>query len=140
LKRDRELLRRYLDENPEDELRPVAQGEGWVAVSKNWLGPPKWGSEVVHHVIGCLGGKYDILSLMVTVDAMTHEWVHLCPKHGVVASLYIKAKKGEFDREHVKEVTGRDVIAIIDYWVDSGQMLDTYYVFLAEELISMVSE
>jgi hypothetical protein len=40
----------------------------------------------------------------------------------------------------VKEVTGRDVIAIIDYWVDSGQMLDTYYVFLAEELISMVSE
>jgi len=140
LRRDREAVRRYLEENPEDELRPVARGDGWRAVARNWLGPPKWGSEVVHHIIRCMGGKYDIPSLMVTVDAVTHEWVHKCPKHGVVGALCVKARKGEFDREHVKEVTGRDVIAVVDYWVDSGQILDPYYVELSEELIGMVSE
>jgi len=138
LKRDREAVRAYLEANPSDELAEVARGDGWNSVQRGWLGEPQWGSEVVHHIIRSLGSKYDILSLMITVNAQTHEWAHKCPKYGVVGALYIKAKKGEFDREHVKDATGRDVIAIIEYWLDTGQLGDPYYQQLAELLIEMV--
>jgi len=37
----------------------------------------------------------------------------------------------------VKEVTGRDIIAVVDYWVDSEQLGDPYYRQLAELLIEM---
>ena len=137
MKRDREAVRAYLEANPSDELAEVARGDGWNAVQRGWMYPPKGGTEVVHHIIRSTGGKYDILSLMVTVDAMTHEWAHKCPKQGVVGALYVKAKKGEFDREHVKEVTGRDIIAVVDYWADSERLGDPYYRQLAELLIEM---
>jgi len=133
--RDKEAVRKYLDENPEDELRDYIRGEAWDMVCRNWLSAPKWGSEVVHHIVRATGTKYDIPSLMVTVDAMTHEWVHKCPKYGVVLCLWYKAMvKDEFDRDQVREVTGRDWIAVIDYWLDNEQLGDPTYRGLAVEL------
>jgi hypothetical protein len=134
--RNKQAVREYIEVNPEDELRQEIRGEGWKRVRGQWLAPPKWGSVVVHHIVRSTGTKYDIPSLMISVDAMTHQWLHECPKYGVVLSLWHKINKGEYDRDQVKEVTGRDWIAVISSWVENGELGDPWYHEIAQQIVS----
>ena len=132
--RDKQAVREYLESNPEDELRQEVRGEAWKMVRDQWLAPPKWGSVVVHHIVRATGTKYDIPSLMVSVDAMTHDWMHRCPKYGVVLAIWHKVNKGEFDRDQVREVTGRDWVSVINSWLVNGELGDPWYAAIAQEI------
>jgi len=140
MKRDKAALRQYLEDNPEDELQDQIRGESWRHISSQWLAPPKWGSVVVHHIVVSTGTKYDIPSLMVSVDAITHQWLHECPKYGVVLAIWHKVKKGEFDRDEVREVTGRDWVSVVNSWLVNGQLGDPWYAEIAKEIYDAYEE
>ena len=127
----------YLLENPEDELEEVLSGEIWSKVRKAWgYKNPPHGSEVVHHIYrGTVGKKHDINSLLITVSPAAHEYCHKCPKHGVIACLWKKIKKREYDFKEVKEATGRNVTALVQSWVENGDVTNPYYVDLANDLL-----
>lgn len=134
MERDKIAVRDYLENHPEDELREQVRGEAWKLVREQWLAPPKWGSVVVHHIVRSTGGKFDIPSLMISVDAMTHQWMHSCPKYGVVLAIWHKINSGEFDRQEVIDVTGRDLVGVISNWRENQELGDPWYAEIAKEI------
>jgi len=136
VKRDREAVHRYLEENPDDELESALSGEEWEKVKQSWLFSPGYGSDVVHHIYrGSVGHKYDITSLMITVSALAHDFVHRHPKHGVIAALYVKHRKEEYDREYVKQVVGIDIVGLVDNWLSNGDVTHPYYSEIGQTIL-----
>jgi len=135
---DREVLNQYLDENPEDELAPFLSGEVWDKVQKGWKFTPGYGSVVVHHIYrGAIGARYHIWPLLISVDPVTHQFVHRSPQHGLVACLWVKiCKKKEYDRELVHSVVGRDPVGIVENWLDTEELMHPYYVELAKGVVA----
>ena len=43
--------------------------------------------------------------------------------------------KREYDLAEVKEATGRNVIALVEAWVENGEVTNPYYVDLANDLV-----
>lgn len=128
------MLREYLWQNPEDELRSVLKGEDWDQIDRAWGSVEStW---VVHHIYrASVGSKYDVWPLVITVDAATHHFCHRHPKLGVVACVWVKlVRKQEFDREMVKEVTGRDLINIIQGWKMMKDVDDPHYLGLIDDI------
>jgi hypothetical protein len=71
------------------------------------------------------------------VDAVTHDFCHKAPKLGVVACIWVKlVKKNEYDRELVKDITGRDLISIISSWKHMMEVTDPYYLELIDDIES----
>lgn len=133
---NKEMRRDYLSDNPEDEVEPYLSGETWEKVRGAWgyIHAP-FGSEVVHHIWrGGTGYKADLWSLLITVSPASHDYVHKCPKHGVVACIYAKIKKGEFDSEEVKKALGRDLIAQTIIWREQEEVTHPYYTDLINKI------
>lgn len=126
----------YLWQNPEDELEAVLKGKEWDSIAKAWGGAT--GSCVVHHIYsGAMGGKYDIWPLIITVDAVSHDFCHKYSKLGLIACVWAKlVRNKEFDRELVKKVTGRDLINIIVSWREMMYVEDPYYLGLIDDIES----
>lgn len=139
---DKEVLFRYLDENPEDEISEHLTGEGWDKVRRGWKFAPGYGSVVVHHIYrGATGGRYHIWPLLISVDPISHQFLHMSPQHGLVACLWLKiCKKKEYDRELVRSVVGRDPVGVVKNWVDTGELMHPYYVELAKGVVSEYDE
>ena len=119
----------YRIENPADELEDNLSGEIWNKVRDAWgYSNPPYGSEVVHHIYNsAMGAKNDCWSLLITVSPAAHEYVHKCPKHGVIACVWTKLEKDEFDREEVKDSLGRDLIGMLSVWRETGAVTHPYY-------------
>lgn len=133
---DKQMRRDYLEEFPDDELEVHLSGEVWRKVRSAWgYRYPPLGSEVVHHIWrGGVGLKVDIPSLLITVSPAAHDYVHKAPKHGVVACVYTKMKKGEYDNEEVRQATGRNLLATILSWRDNQEVVHPYYTELISEI------
>jgi len=112
----------------------VLKGSEWDKVEKAW----GWstGSPVVHHIYrGGVSTKYDLWPLIITVDAVTHDFCHKHPKLGVIACIWLKlVQKQEFDRELVKRETGRDIISVIKSWELMKDVQDSYYIGLIDDI------
>ena len=134
---DKKIRHDYLSENPADELQHSLTGEVWDQVRDAWgygYNPP-YGSEIVHHIYNsALGAKNDVWSLLITVGPAAHEFVHKCPKHGVIACVWAKLQKDEFDREEVAESLGRDLVNRIVIWRDNEEIMHPYYMSLVQEI------
>ena len=126
----------YREANPDDELEDSLSGEVWSKVRDAWgYRTPPYGSEVVHHIYNsALGAKNDCWSLLITVSPAAHEYVHKCPKHGVVACVWTKLGKKEFDRDEVKDSLGRDLINMLSVWRESGAVTHPYYLNLIQDI------
>lgn len=137
---DREVLRSYLEDNPEDELGEYLSGEVWDKVRNAWQFTPGWGSVVVHHIYR--GGKrYHIWPLLISVDPISHQFCHTSPQHALVACLWVKiVKKQEYDRELVHSIVGRDPVGIVQNWLDTAELMHPYYVELAKGVVSTYDE
>lgn len=133
---NRIIRREYLLKNPGDELEGNLSGEAWEKIRFAWgYSNPPWGSEVVHHIYNtALGSKNDIWSLLITVSPAAHDFCHKCPKHGVVACVWTKIVKDDFDRESIVEATGRDLINRIVLWRDTAEVVHPYYVELIDKI------
>jgi len=66
--------------------------------------------------------------------------MHRCPKYGVVLAIWHKIKKGEFDRDEVREVTGRDWVSVINSWLVNGELGDPWYATIAKEIYDAYEE
>jgi len=130
------MRRDYLKDNPEDEVERHLYGETWRKLRAAWgYREPPYGSEVVHHIWrGGTGYKCDVWSLLITVSPATHDYMHKCPKHGVVACVYAKSLKGEFDNDEVKKATGRNLLGLLSIWRDNEEVAHPYYVDLIHEI------
>lgn len=126
----------YRLDNPADEIEEHLSGEVWNKVRDAWgYREPPYGSEVVHHIYNsAMGSKNDCWSLLITVGPAAHEYVHKCPKHGVVACVWAKLNKDEFDREEVKDSLGRDLINMISVWRESEGVTHPYYLDLIRDI------
>ena len=126
----------YRQENPGDELENNLSGEVWRKVRDAWgYSNPPYGSEVVHHIYNsAMSAKNDCWSLLITVSPAAHEYVHKCPKHGVVACVWTKLEKDEFDREDVKDSLGRDLINMLSVWRETGEVTHPYYLNLLQDI------
>lgn len=133
---NKQLRWEYLTLNPEDELEKHLSGETWDKVRDAWgYSTPPYGSEVVHHIWrGGIGYKCDIMSLLITVSPAAHNYVHKCSKHGVVACVYTKMLKEEFDPDEVKDATGLNLLALLTIWKDNEEVIHPYYVGLITEI------
>ena len=139
MKANKELRGNYLVSNPEDEMEPLLAGKVWEEVRDAWgYRVPPLGSEVVHHIYsGATGGRYDIVSLLVTVSPASHQYMHTEPKHGVIACMNRKLKKREWNFAEVKEAVGKDLTALVKIWIDNEEVTDPHYVDLAQELLTI---
>ena len=127
----------YREANPADELQQNLKGEVWTKVRDAWgyYDEPPYGSEVVHHIYNSgIAKKNDAWSLLITVGPASHEYVHKCPKHGVVACVWTKLEKDEFDREEVRESLGRDLINMLSVWRETGEVTHPYYRSLLQDI------
>ncbi len=133
---DKRMRVDYLRDNPADELEDSLYGETWDKVRKSWgWSNRNWGSNVVHHMWrGGVGKKLDLWSLLITVSPAAHDYVHKCPKHGVVACLYTKMKKGEYNNEEVLKHVGRNLLGLVSLWKETEEVTHPYYVDLITEI------
>jgi len=133
---NKKMRTEYLFANPSDELEGSLKCEGWDMIHKAWgYNEPPYGSEVVHHIYNAgMGSKNDAWSLLITVSPAAHDFVHKSPKHGVVACVWTKLEKEEFDRAEVSESLGRDLINRISIWRETGEVTNPYYLSLIQDI------
>ncbi len=128
------ILREYLYQNPDDELWSSLKGSEWESVQKSWMNAgadQRWGSCVVHHIFGGgVGHRIHTWSNLVTVSAISHDFCHRHVRLGLAASVWVKIRKGEFDRETMRNECGRDVVAILTNWRDTDGLSEPYAGFV----------
>lgn len=119
LKRNPELRRVYMMEQEHTgcELFHHLDGDGWDQI-RNAHGNPKWGrlSLQCHHIYGG-PRRWDVIPNIIAVSQPAHDYCHKFPNNGRIACLWVKCRKGEFDRELMRTVCGFDVIGRIDSYV-----------------------
>lgn len=59
----------------------------------------------IHHIFS-VRRRWDLLSVIIHLSEVKHQWCHLHPVEGRILCLLVKARKGELDRGEIYKASG----------------------------------
>jgi hypothetical protein len=138
-KRDKDITDAYRLNNPLCELFDVLEGRKWDSILASY----KKGRRVcredflveVHHIWGG-PHRWDIDSNIISVSRPAHDYCHKFPDHGRIACLWVKADKGELDRDLMRECMGFDTIGILESFEVTEEWVENLRLGLYERFSS----
>lgn len=130
-----DVLERFADAYPEDQLEAHLCGPVWDEVCLNWNGPT---SLHIHHVFH-VGKRVDVWFNLVRCTARAHYYAHKEPVGGVVACMWVILEIGcgqvypadvperrRRIREEWRETFGRDAVGWLEAKRDAGEVPEAY--------------
>jgi hypothetical protein len=67
----------------------------------------------VHHIAYGVARRWDIVTNLIALSQISHDWVHAHKIDGRILCLYAKQKKGELDWGEMSRIYGKDFRALI---------------------------
>lgn len=102
-----ELRFQYMQENPACELAPY--------LIKHVPGLRKQETATdPHHLVGGNGRRWDLRTNLLAVCRPVHRWCHDHLQDSRVLGIWLKVRKGEFDRDEFRTASGKNVEGFLD--------------------------
>jgi hypothetical protein len=100
--KDEGLRKKYRQNNPTCELRPVMIAAGYDFARK-------WpiAAAAVHHIAHA-GGRWDRTTNFIALSNEAHLWCHENSDPGKVFCFFVKARKGELSAGELRPIVGRE--------------------------------
>lgn len=114
LKRNPELVQAYRDSHFACEVSNHLQGEEWKHHKHLNRNAPNQGSLEIHHIWGGAKSRFDVVPNIILVNSICHRFLQSYHYTNVLVCTFVKVSKGEFDRELMRYVAGKDVIGVIE--------------------------
>lgn len=134
-KKNPSLLKDYRKANTVCEVTPHLEGKEWE--HHQWLSraqAPKERDQLeLHHIWAGHKSRFDVVPNIIMISNLAHRFLQGNHDWNLLVCTFVKVQKGEFDREVMRYVAGKDVIGVIEYIECYGiEWLDNLKLYILE--------